>query len=76
MVYPASLVLVAQSDIPVMATVSSFTSSGSYSGGQHSHMVHGDTGISSVTLTPPTSPEEAQAGTITTFSVIVNKGKS
>ncbi|RXN29728.1 mediator of RNA polymerase II transcription subunit 13-like protein [Labeo rohita] len=61
MVYPASLVLVAQSDIPVVATVSSSTSSGSYSGGQHSHMVHGDTGISSVTLTPPTSPEEAQA---------------
>uniref|UniRef100_A0A673H6H1 Mediator of RNA polymerase II transcription subunit 13 n=1 Tax=Sinocyclocheilus rhinocerous TaxID=307959 RepID=A0A673H6H1_9TELE len=33
MLYPASLVLVAQSDIPVVATVSSSTSSGSYSGG-------------------------------------------
>lgn len=66
MVYPASLVLVAQSDIPVVATVNSSNSSGSYSGGQHSHVVHGDTAISSVTLTPPTSPEEAQAGTTTT----------
>lgn len=76
MVYPASLVLVAQSDIPVVATVSSSTSSGSYSGGQHCHMVHGDTCISSVTLTPPTSPEEAQAGTTTIFSIILNKWKN
>lgn len=73
MVYPASLVLVAQSDIPVVATVSSSTSLGSYSGGQHSQVVHGDNGISSVTLTPPTSPEEAQAGTTTMFSIILNK---
>lgn len=73
MVYPASLVLVAQSDIPVVATVSSSSSSGSYSGGQPGHVVHGDTAISSVTLTPPTSPEEAQAGTnSTTFKYMIN----
>lgn len=64
MVYPACLVLVAQSDIPTPAAVISSVTTSLGSGGQHNHMTHREPAISSVTLTPPTSPEEAQKGTI------------
>lgn len=61
MVYPACLVLVAQSDIPTPAAASS---SGTMitPGGHHSHTIQRESALSSITLTPPTSPEEAQKG--------------
>lgn len=67
MVYPACLVLVAQSDIPTPAAASS---SGTMitQGGHHSHALHRESALSSVTLTPPTSPEEAQKGMIAVWS--------
>lgn len=61
MVYPACLVLVAQSDIPIPAAPSS-TGTMITPGGHHSHAIHRESALSSVTLTPPTSPEEAQKG--------------
>ena len=64
MVYPACLVLVAQSDVPAPAAVSSSGTAAVGSGGQHCHTTHREPAISSVTLTPPTSPEEAQKGTV------------
>uniref|UniRef100_A0A3B4A974 Mediator complex subunit Med13 N-terminal domain-containing protein n=1 Tax=Periophthalmus magnuspinnatus TaxID=409849 RepID=A0A3B4A974_9GOBI len=55
MVYPACLVLLPLSDLPVMVPQASSNSS-PMCGGQ---AVHRDPSMSSVTLTPPTSPEEA-----------------
>lgn len=60
MVYPACLVLVAQSDIPALAASNS---SGTSSGAHHSHTNLREPAFSSVNLTPPTSPEDALKGT-------------
>ncbi|KAG5284635.1 hypothetical protein AALO_G00028840 [Alosa alosa] len=60
MVYPACLVLVPQSDIPIVVPVGASHGSAIYSGGHQVPVSQRDPAISSVTLTPPTSPEEAQ----------------
>ncbi|KAK1786371.1 hypothetical protein P4O66_017608, partial [Electrophorus voltai] len=61
MVYPACLVLVAQSDVPAsVATVSSTGGTGACATVQATYAGHTEPVISSVTLTPPTSPEEVQ----------------
>ena len=62
MVYPACLVLVPQSDIPVVAPVGSSHCTAVYSGGHQVPASQREPAISLVTLTPPTSPEEAQTG--------------
>lgn len=59
MVYPACLVLLPISDLPVVVPQASANTSGSLCGAQ-GQTVHRDPSMSSVTLTPPTSPEEAQ----------------
>ncbi|CDQ92951.1 unnamed protein product [Oncorhynchus mykiss] len=60
MVYPACLVLVPQSDIPAVAPQGSSHCTTVYTGGLQEPASQRDPAISSVTLTPPTSPEEAQ----------------
>ncbi|KAL6472443.1 hypothetical protein MHYP_G00186310, partial [Metynnis hypsauchen] len=60
MVYPACLVLVPQSDIPTVTPVGSSHCTAVYSSGHQVPASNRDPAISSVTLTPPTSPEEAQ----------------
>ncbi|MGH0159948.1 UNVERIFIED_CONTAM: hypothetical protein FKN15_046227 [Acipenser sinensis] len=60
MVYPSCLVLVPQSDIPAVTPVGSSHCSAVYSGGHQVPASTRDPAISSVTLTPPTSPEEVQ----------------
>lgn len=68
MVYPACLVLVPQSDIPVVAPVGSSHCTAVYSGGHQVPASQREPAMSLVTLTPPTSPEEAQTGNgINTF---------
>lgn len=62
MVYPACLVLVPQSDIPIVVPAGASHGSAVYSGGHQVPVSQRDPAISSVTLTPPTSPEEAQTG--------------
>lgn len=62
MVYPACLVLVPQSDIPVVAPVGSSHCTAVYSGGHQVPASQREPAMSLVTLTPPTSPEEAQTG--------------
>lgn len=68
MVYPACLVLVPQSDIPVVAPVGSSHCTAVYSGGHQVPASQREPAMSLVTLTPPTSPEESQTGNgINTF---------
>lgn len=62
MVYPACLVLVPQSDIPTVTPTGSSHCTAVYSNGHQVPASNRDPAISSVTLTPPTSPEEAQTG--------------
>lgn len=62
MVYPSCLVLLPLTDVPAVVPQGSANTSGSMCGPQQGP--HRDPAISSVTLTPPTSPEEAQAGKI------------
>lgn len=62
MVYPACLVLVPQSDIPVVAPVGSSHCTAVYPGGHQVPASQREPAMSLVTLTPPTSPEEAQTG--------------
>lgn len=62
MVYPACLVLVPQSDIPVVAPVGSSHCTTVYPGGHQVPASQREPAMSLVTLTPPTSPEEAQTG--------------
>lgn len=64
MVYPACLVLVPQSDLPALAPQGSANPSAILCEGQGAHR---DPAMSSVTLTPPTSPEEAQTGSLTIY---------
>lgn len=64
MVYPSCLVLLPLTDIPAAVPQGSANTSGSMCGAQQGQAAHRDPAISSVTLTPPTSPEEAQAGKI------------
>lgn len=59
MVYPACLVLVPQSDIPVVAPVGSSQCTAVYSSGHQVPASQREPAMSLVTLTPPTSPEEA-----------------
>ena len=63
MVYPSCLVLLPLSDLPAVVPQGSANTSGSLCGAQQSQAAHRDPAMSSVTLTPPTSPEEAQTGT-------------
>lgn len=62
MVYPACLVLFPLSDIPAVAPQGAGNPSANLCGGQQGQATHRDPAMSSVTLTPPTSPEEAQTG--------------
>uniref|UniRef100_A0A671RT58 Mediator of RNA polymerase II transcription subunit 13 n=1 Tax=Sinocyclocheilus anshuiensis TaxID=1608454 RepID=A0A671RT58_9TELE len=62
MVYPACLVLVPQLDIPTVTPTGSSHCTAVYSNGHQVPASNRDPAISSVTLTPPTSPEEAQTG--------------
>lgn len=59
MVYPACLVLVPQSDIPVAAPVGSSQCTAVYSSGHQVPASQREPAMTLVTLTPPTSPEEA-----------------
>lgn len=60
MVYPSCLVLLPLSDLPAVVPQGSANTSGSLCGTQQGQAAHRDPAMSSVTLTPPTSPEEAQ----------------
>lgn len=62
MVYPSCLVLLPLSDLPAVVPQGSVNTSGSLCGAHQGQAVHRDPAMSSVTLTPPTSPEEAQTG--------------
>lgn len=62
MVYPSCLVLLPLSDLPTVIPQGSANTSGSLCGAQQGQATHRDPAMSSVTLTPPTSPEEAQTG--------------
>lgn len=62
MVYPSCLVLLPLSELPVVVPQGSANTSGSLCGAQQGQAAHRDPAMSSVTLTPPTSPEEAQTG--------------
>lgn len=64
MVYPSCLVLLPLTDIPAVVPQGAANTSGSMCGAQQGQTAHRDPAISSITLTPPTSPEEAQAGKI------------
>lgn len=62
MVYPSCLVLLPLLDLPAVVPQGSANSSGILCGAQQGQAAHRDPAMSSVTLTPPTSPEEAQTG--------------
>lgn len=62
MIYPACFVLVPQSDIPTPSSVGSSHCSASCLGIHQVPASTRDPAMSSVTLTPPTSPEEVQSG--------------
>lgn len=62
MVYPSCLVLLPLSDLPTVVPQGSANASGSLCGAQQGQAANRDPAMSSVTLTPPTSPEEAQTG--------------
>lgn len=62
MVYPSCLVLLPLSDLAAVVPQGSANPSGSLCGAQQGQAAHRDPAMSSVTLTPPTSPEEAQTG--------------
>lgn len=62
MVYPSCLVLLPLSDLPAVVPQGSANPSGILCGAQQGQAAHRDPAMSSVTLTPPTSPEEAQTG--------------
>lgn len=66
MVYPSCLVLLPLSDLPAVVPQGSANTSGSLCGAQQGQAAHRDPAMSSVTLTPPTSPEEAQTGETST----------
>lgn len=68
MVYPSCLVLLPLSDLPVVVPQGSANTSGSLCGAQQGQTAHRDPAMSSVTLTPPTSPEEAQTGMSKSFT--------
>lgn len=75
MVYPACLVLVPQSDIPVVAPVGSSHCTAVYSGGHQVPASQREPAMSLVTLTPPTSPEEAQTGNgVKTLKTLAKSG--
>ncbi|MEQ2207173.1 hypothetical protein XENOCAPTIV_008313, partial [Xenoophorus captivus] len=59
MVYPSCLVLLPLSDLPAMVPQGSANTPGIQSGAHQGQATHRDSAMSSVTLTPPTSPEEA-----------------
>lgn len=59
MVYPACLVLVPQSDVPAAAPVGSSQCTAVYSSGHQVPASQREPAMTLVTLTPPTSPEEA-----------------
>uniref|UniRef100_A0A3Q2U3G3 Mediator of RNA polymerase II transcription subunit 13-like n=1 Tax=Fundulus heteroclitus TaxID=8078 RepID=A0A3Q2U3G3_FUNHE len=59
MVYPSCLVLLPLSDLPAMVPQGSANTPGAQSGAHQGQAAHRDSAMSSVTLTPPTSPEEA-----------------
>lgn len=69
MVYPSCLVLLPLSDLPAVVPQGSANTSGSLCGAQQGHAAHRDPAMSSVTLTPPTSPEEAQTGKNCSFTL-------
>lgn len=62
MVYPSCLVLLPLLDLPAVVPQGAANSSGIVCGAQQGQAAHRDPAMSSVTLTPPTSPEEAQTG--------------
>lgn len=62
MIYPACFVLVPQSDIPAPSSVGASHCSASCLGIHQVPASTRDPAMSSVTLTPPTSPEEVQTG--------------
>lgn len=64
MIYPACFVLVPQSDIPTPSSVGSSHCSASCLGVHQVPASTRDPAMSSVTLTPPTSPEEVQTGIV------------
>lgn len=64
MVYPACFVLVPQTDIPAPSTVGTSHCSTTCLGVHQVPASTRDPAMSSVTLTPPTSPEEVQTGTV------------
>lgn len=71
MVYPSCLVLLPLSDLPAVVPQGSLNTSGSLCVAQQGQAVHRDPAMSSVTLTPPTSPEEAQTGEIWTWTSLL-----
>lgn len=75
MVYPACLVLVPQSDIPVVAPVGSSHCTAVYPGGHQVPASQREPAMSLVTLTPPTSPEEAQTGSTINTVYIYETGQ-
>lgn len=75
MLYPVCLVLVPQSDIPVVAPVGSSHCTAVYSGGHQVPASQREPAMSLVTLTPPTSPEEAHTGNGVTTAYMHNAYK-
>lgn len=73
MVYPSCLVLLPLTDLPAVVPQGSANTSGSMCGAQQGQAAHRDPAISSVTLTPPTSPEEAQAGEIRSGRLLIQR---
>lgn len=69
MIYPACFVLVPQSDIPTPSSVGSSHCSASCLGVHQVPASTRDPAMSSVTLTPPTSPEEVQTGVVLNVSL-------
>lgn len=68
MVYPSCLVLLPLLDLPTVVSQGSSNTPGSQCAAQQGQAAHKDPAMSSVTLTPPTSPEEAHTGTAFTRS--------
>jgi len=73
MVYPSCLVLLPLSDLPAVVPQGSANTPGGQCSAQQGQAAHRDPAISSVTLTPPTSPEEAHTGKTWTCRVTRNK---
>ena len=69
MIYPACFVLVPQSDIPTPSSVGSSHCSASCLGVHQVPPSTRDPAMSSVTLTPPTSPEEVQTGIVLIYFI-------